>query len=517
MVSKRRSQEATAAASPQKKTKDEEEKKQVIEEVEETAVEEQEGEDTEKLNDEENEEMEVVDEAKDDDTVEETKADDKTPKEKEYTIAMPEDIDGISEESLEKTVKALGRGKVAVLKYVDAIKRAYDIIATMFPGEIKGAQNKSLAVLQEFTEETKGVSRVKLSDETKKAFAYHVEVCKTGMPTLFEETAAVTESKEEPEETPVQKLFKKAPKLSVSKVNDVVNRGGKIMKEKKSLLNDLNDLNSKMQIVDNLLCIQLAEANPDEKRAWQFFQENADQIIELFPTLGVTELVILDFCKSVGQAVLEKMTICRKNWTSLGSQLKVKSPSVSNLVNGPLVTPDQLAANKSLSPVTAETRSTLLNVVSGINKKVDNNITGIYKSLMSKEDAESFNYIVNDLVVLIGKQQSKSLLPEEKLYIGYHLSKVRPYVSKISDLNMTKNVLEGNFAAHAGLSDDKRPEINKGVTSPRGSSFRGRGDGSRGGSFKRGSAVSSGYRGSVGGFRGSSGGFQKTFNHYGAY
>jgi len=226
--------------------------------------------------------------------------------------------------------------------------------------------------------------------------------------------------------------------LSVGTINDVINRGSKVVKEKKALLNELTDLNTKMQIVDNLLCLQLVEPNQDEKKAWQFFQENADQIIEIFPKLSATELVILDFCKNIGNTVLEKMSICRKNWTSLGSQLTSKSPSVSSLVNGPIVTPDLLTANKNLIPLTAETRATLLNVVAGIKKKVNNNSAGYVKSLMNKEDTESYNFIVNDLEVLIGKQHNKTLLPEEKLYIGYHLSKVRPYVSKIADLNTSK-------------------------------------------------------------------------------
>merc|ERR1712080_191015 len=132
---------------------------------------------------------------------------------------------------------------------------------------------------------------------------------------------------------------------------------------------------------------------------------------------------------------------------------------------------------------------------------------------------------------MIGKQLNKSLLPEEKLYVGYHLSKVRPYVTKIYDLNMSKTVLDGNY------SYDK-PEFTerKSFGSPPRGGFRGRGDSVRGSGFKRGldnkrgggfnrssgggsgyRGSNSGFRGSGSGFRGSGGGFQKSFNHYGAY
>jgi len=509
MVSKRRSQETTTPASPQKKTKAEElpptteEEKEVVEEKET---------EEEKLTDEEKEEMEVIDEAKGDDATEEDK------KEKEYTVDMPDNIDGIPDEAVEKTQKALERGKIAVLKYVEAIDRACEVIKAMFPDVTRDAQEASLTVLKEFKEEVKTVPKLKLSDETKKAFAYHVEICKTGMPNLFEEPAEA-ETKEEPQETDVQKLFKKAPKLSVGAINDVINRGSKIVKEKKTLLNDLNDLNTKMQIVDNLLCLQLVEPNPDEKKAWQFFQENADQLLEVFPSLGATELVILDFCKTLGNKILEKMSICRKNWTTLGTQLPSKSPSVSSLVYGPVVTADMLSADKI---VTAETRATLLNVVAGIKKKINNNVTDYVKNLMSKEDAESFQYIVNDLEGMIGKQQNKPLVPEEKLYIGYHLSKVRPHVSRIAELNASKTVLEGNYVFH------DRPEFTerKSFGSPRGGSGRGGSFSKRGVDFKK-SGGASGYRGNKSGFRGrgsgfrgnspASSGYPKSFNHHGAY
>jgi len=321
----------------------------------------------------------------------------------------------------------------------------------------------------------------------------------------------------------VQKLFKKAPKLSVDKVNDVINKGAKLMKEKQSLLDGLNELNEKMQIVDNALCTLLVESNSEERQAWQFFQENSDKIIELFPLMSGPELVILETCKDIGNKVLEKMTICRKNWTSLGTQITDKSPSVSNLVNGPLVTSDQLAEKKNLMTLAPETRSTLLNVITGIKKKIANNVTEYVKKHMTGEDLLSFNYIVNDLELLIGKHQSKSLQKEEKMYIGYHLSKVRPYVSKITDLFNTKTILEGSYEFHErAVITERRPE--RPHVSPRGGgSFR------RGGSDyrkdyrsdSRNGSRSSGYRGSSGGYRGSSGGFsggfQKSFNHYGAY
>jgi len=536
MVSKRRSQEATAT--PPKKTKaelaatEEEEENQAVEEKQ---PEEQEGEGE---GEGEKEEMEVIDEAKDD---EEKTAEEEKPKEKEYIMEMPGNVEGITEEAVEKTIKSLKRGKIAVLKYVEAVKRAYDITAAMYPDQTRDpAQEASLTVLTDFKEEVnKGLMVNKMSDENKKAFAYHVEVCKSAVPKLFEEAAVVAEMKDEPAETEVQKLFKKAPTFSIATINTLISRGAKVVKEKKSLLKELNDLNMKMQIVDNLLCLQLVEANTDEKKAWQFFQENTDQIIELFPSLEQTELVILDFCKDIGNRVLEKMSICRKNWTSLGSQLTSKSPSVSSLVDGPLVTADLLAANKSTVPFTAETRSTLLNVLGGILKKVNNDSAGIVKNLMSKEDLESYNYIVNDLVVLIGKQTNKALLPEEKLYIAYHLNKVRPYVTKIGDLNTAKTVLEGNYTYHDRPEvGDKKTEGRKSFGSPRGS-FRGKGEATRGSSFnKRGGGgfnrssgggsgyrggssgfrgSGSGFRGSGSGFRGSGSGFQKSFNHYGAY
>merc|ERR1712034_60348 len=137
---------------------------------------------------------------------------------------------------------------------------------------------------------------------------------------------------------------------------------------------------------------------------------------------------------------------------------------------------------------------------------------------MTDEDLLSFNYIVNDLEVLIGKHQSKSLMKEEKMYIGYHLSKVRPYVSKITDLHNTKTILEGSYEFHERAPiTERRPveRVERSYGSPRGgTSFR------RGGSDYRkdyrsdsrnGGSRSAGYRGSSGG------GFQKSFNHYGAY
>jgi len=433
----------------------------------------------------------------------EAKSDEAKEPEKVFTLEMPEDTEGISEEAVEVTVKTLSRGKVAILKYVEAIKRMYDIITAIYPDLDRAAQNASLTILKDFSDEitTSEHTKVTLTEEVKKVFAYHVEVCKKGTK-IFEPTP--TSDKAEPDENLVLKLFKKAPKLSVDKVNEVINKGAKIMKEKQALLDGLNDLNVKMQIVDNALCTLLVESNTEERHAWQFFQENSDKIIELFPLLGAPELVILQSCKDIGNKVLDKMSICRKNWTSLGTQITEKSPTVSNLVSGPLVTADQLAEKKNLTTLAPETRSTLINVISGIKKKTSNNVTDYVKSHMSPDDLESFNYIANDLEGLMGKRTSKSLCKEEKMYVGYHLSKVRPYVQKITELHQTKTVLEGSYPFHERSQVvEHRPDVKRSYGSQ---SYR------RGGDYRREEHRNGG------GYRSSRGSYNhKSFNHYGAY
>merc|ERR1712080_505912 len=173
-------------------------------------------EEEEKLEDEGD--MEVLDEAKEEEDEEEeeskeeeSKADDEDSKtkEEEFTLDMPDDVEGISEDAVDVTFKAmtaLNREKVAVSKYTEAIRRAYEIIAALYPDESRESADVSFSILKEFDEKIKDSTRVKLSEETKKAFAYHVEVCKSAMPQLFKDPKS-TEKKVEIEESEVTKLF----------------------------------------------------------------------------------------------------------------------------------------------------------------------------------------------------------------------------------------------------------------------------------------------------------------------
>ena len=154
---------------------------------------------------------------------------------------------------------------------------------------------------------TEGAKYNDVDDDSKKAFAYHIEVCKSAMPEIFSPALDEEEGKKDEEmtdatpENPIEALFKKGPFVSLDKVFEMCNSGtAKLTREKNKLKEELQTLHYQMQISDELLSQQVLEViGKEAESCWRFFHENADTIFELYPKLGKGELVVLSVCRDI--------------------------------------------------------------------------------------------------------------------------------------------------------------------------------------------------------------------------
>lgn len=407
---------------------------------------------------EDHEEVPASKKAKDTDSgsEEETKESELKNGVEKVTLDLPDEdtLSSMPEENMKKTIDQLEKGKLVADKYVEALTRAYDAFADKNPEFFTEDQQTSLQTLQSFKEKMTDKKRnTEIEEDTKKAFAYHIEVCKAAMPALFNpvpEEKEPAEEKPEVTETPVEALFKKAPAVTMDAVYQVVNTGlTKLVREKKQLNDELQQLYEKMEISDESLRHQILESMGKEAEGcWRFLQENGEAIFEHYSKVGKSELVILSLCRDVVAEVIEKIILCRKNWTIAASALNKYSMGATALVDGPVVSAEQYSNKDHLIGLIPDNRLSLQQLLSDLKRKVDSSdkvIIDHEKSLIPEGGEASYDFILKELPSKLGRTLSKSLAVEEKLYIGYHLNVIKGCVGKMMELTIARKCLDGKY------------------------------------------------------------------------
>jgi len=388
------------------------------------------------------------------------------------TLDLPDadTLNSMPEENMKKTIEKLEKGKFAADKYVESVTRAYEVFSEKNPEAFSENQQTSLKTLQSFKEKMSGQKRNTVIDEdTKKAFAYHIEVCKAAMPDFFgpiTEKEAAAEVKPEVTETPVETLFKKAPAVTPDAVYQVVNTGlAKLVKEKKQLNEDLQQLYQKMEIADELLSHQiLGSMGKEAEGCWRFILEHGEEIFQHYSKLGKGELVILSVCRDVVIEVLDKIVLCRKNWSGAASALDKYPVGATALVSGPVVASGDYAEKDLLIGLvpdnTSSGRFTLKNKLGDFKTKLDSShpfIVNHEKSLIPEGGEASYDFIMKELPSIVGAAPSKYLTAEERLYIGYHINAMKGCVGKMMELTVAKKVLDGKFVFRKeGKGNDRK-------------------------------------------------------------
>jgi len=372
------------------------------------------------------------------------------------TLDLPDEdaLNSMPEENMKKTIGQLEKGKFVADKYVEALTRAYDAFADKNPDLFTEDQQTSLQTLQAFKEKMTDKKRnTELDEDTKKAFAYHIEICKAAMTDLFTPVKEEQEpAAEAPEvaENPVEALFKKAPAVTMDAVYQVVNTGlTQLVRNKKQLNEELQQLYEKMEISDESLRHQILESMGKEAEGcWRFLQEHGPEIFELYSKVGKSELVVLSLCRDVVSEVIEKIILSRKNWTTAASALNKYSMGATALVCGPVVTPEQYGNKDHLIGLIPDNRLALQQLVSDLKRKVDSSdkvIIDHEKSLIPEGGEASYDFIIKELPLKLGRTLSKNLAVEEKLYIGYHLSVIKGCVGKMMELTIARKCLDGKY------------------------------------------------------------------------
>jgi len=452
------------------------------------------------------------------------------------SLPLPEDIDSAPADFLTKTAQQLAKGKFTIRHYVNNINKTLDIMKDIDPGKVTDEVKQAYETLKDFSTSLDPIKQLVLSDDTKKAFAFHVYIIKKGLPDIFVEGGV--EKSGETDESVIKKMFSKVPYMSVEEAMEVAGNDKKVKEMKNTLLDEVKELNKNIEIMDGNLSRKLV--SPADLQLWTFYLDNNSKFEEYYTKFGPAELITLSSCIAIGKGVLEKMQLCHKNWTAAGANLETKSPSPTCLVSGPLVSKESLGDTLPCANTTSA-----LELVKKIKKNVDSthaSVLDYVKSSMSPEDLESLNFIQKDLEILL-KKETRDLLPEEKVYLSYHVTKIEAHVKKMGELNVSRKILLGDYVFKDSYQKFGSPRGRGGASSPRGrSSFSNRGNSSfspRGGSSSFNSRGSGGSRGSSrgrssfstsrgsqrggerswgrGGSGYSQGGSRRGFNHYGAY
>jgi len=454
------------------------------------------------------------------------------------SLPLPEDIDSAPADSLTKVTQTLAKGKFAIRHYVTNINKALDVMKDIDPGKVSEEVKQAYETLKDFSTSLDSIKQLVLSDDTKKAFAFHVYIIRKGLPDMFAEGAA--EKSAESDESVIKKMFSKVPYMSVEEAMEVAGNDKKVKEMKNTLLDEVKELNKNIEIMDGNLSRKLV--SPADLQLWTFYLDNSAKFEEYYSKFGPAELITLSSCTAIGRGVLEKMQSCRKNWTAAGANLETKSPSPTSLVSGPLVSKDSLG-----DTLPCANTSSALELVKKIKKSLESShasVLDLVKKSMSPEDLESLNFIQKDLEGLLHKEK-RDLLPEEKIYLSYHITKIEAHTKKMGELNVSRKILLGDYvfrdsnyqkfgsprgrgAASSPRGRSSFPNRGSSSFSPRGSSSfnNSRGGGSRGSSRGRSSFTSSrgSQRGSGGswgrggsGYSQGQGGSRRGFNHYGAY
>jgi len=407
--------------------------------------------------DEEHEEVPSAKKVKDDGSCseEDTKESEVKNGVEKVTLDLPDEdaINSMPEENMKKIIDLLEKGKFVADKYVQSLTQAYESFSEKNPDIFTEDQKTSLQTLQSFKEQMEDKKRnTEIEEDTKKAFAYHIEVCKAAMSDLFN---PITEEKEEAEEkkateTPMEALFKKAPAVTMDAVYQLVNTGlTKVVREKKQLNDELKELYEKMEISDESLRHQILESMGKEAEGcWRFLQEHGGEIFELYSKVGKSELVILSLCRDVVSEVIEKIILCRRNWAVAASSLNKYPVGATALLCGPVVALEQYENKDHLIGLIPDNRLSLQQLLSDLKRKVDGSDKAIInheRSLIPEGGEGSYNFILKELPGMLGRTLSKPLAVEEKLYLGYHLNVIKSPVYKMMELTVARKCLDGKY------------------------------------------------------------------------
>jgi len=387
-----------------------------------------------------NEEEEEQGSAEEKEEAAEVKTEPENKEPPEFALPLPEDLSQVSEEEMKKTEDLLVKGKFVADKYFNEV----GLIRGRFTDRFGEQHEESYTVLQEFMEKIKG-KRIKFDDDTRKSFAYHIEVCKQAIPELFETDVNMEVTKE----VDLATLLKKAPRLTLDTLNEMIAAGPKVVKDKQSLLKELTELVEKVKGLDLSFRHSLADMLlREDKECWLFLFDNFDAIVSLFDQFGKSELVLLGMCKTAALKVIEFLDTCNENWAALGEVLEEKSTAVSTVVCGPSVPKDELENHKDLMEHCTSSRSSVHQTISDLRRKeggADPVAVKFIKTTMSDNELVSYNFVLKELAQRLGKAMVKIFVPEEKIFVGYHLSKVKPIVEKMSELAMSRKLLEGRY------------------------------------------------------------------------
>ena len=356
-------------------------------------------------------------------------------------------LGSMPQDEMRKTYNLLQKGKFVALTYMYHLTRAYSILKTRDPNVFKEKEKASLAWLQNFTAKLRKSPRYSQMDkDSKTAFAFHIEVCKSAMPEIFSHSQKEEKIPKATTKDPVKTLFHKAPTVPIYKVYQLsTNR--KIDLEKKHLLKEeLQGLLYQVENSNQRVCQKLMDViDSDAKRSWRFIQDNAQTILNFFPRFGMGQLVILSACRDIIKNVLEKHMLCQENWRECRKHTDPGSRSsfqVTALLCGPIVKAEKYEQNLG----ELEWDVFLDDCIPQI-KPLNKFISEDSKRRFPPEYQESYQYLFCDLPRLLRRYDPdpKPFTPEEKLYIRYHLNLIQPYIIKMNKLTQATRFLQGDW------------------------------------------------------------------------
>ena len=390
--------------------------------------------------------------AKEDVTEEQDKSTNEDPKEEEVlTLEMPESIVGVSDAAISEIMEVLtNKGKQAIMKNIEAAERTHEIMDEFFPKKITSNMLNSLTALKSFQEKMNTITFKAdlLTDEIKLAFAQHIEVIKASLPEVFTEEEKPKEIEEPAKnQSEVEILFGKLPRIAVENIKSFCTLNQISAKEKNKLKSEIHHLFIKMNEFNSTLTSQFLELNLETAELYKFLLENGESVLNLFSKFTKAELIILFACKAAAEEILEKMSVAEENFTIIGQHLTNKSKAAGNLLYGPTITSDDVSTTEVFMKAAPETRSGIVkNIITGRKKLAKaGSVINLLKKHMTPKELTSFEFVFDKLQGNLGKNSARALIPEEKVYIGYHFNNVWPFITQATDLGNAKRILDGSY------------------------------------------------------------------------
>jgi len=230
-------------------------------------------------------------------------------------------------------------------------------------------------------------------------------------------------------------------------------------RQKNKLIEELKEVKAKMEAVDSKLSADLLKyGSQKERETWAFLIDNTLKLCELSAQLGPAEVITLVSCKKEVEMMLEKMDTCSKNWEEAGAHMEKKSTAMSSLVLGPPL--GEMEKPEDEAQHALPTRTAFHQALEEQKKKVEGGVDVVKRFVQSSvpsEYMESYDFVFNYLIKALCKGASKPLVPEEKVYLGYHFGKAKKVVQKISNLSFAKRVMDGTY-----IFKDQLPHRNRG-------------------------------------------------------